>query len=85
VSEWQPIESAPKDGTKVLLFGESDGMGCISVGWYEDISQAANPDDEQGYWCSDLATETHWMPLPAPPPTLQVHRYTDATERFTGE
>lgn len=69
MSEWQPIETCPKIDCKyVLLYGESDGMGPYSVGWWEDISAAAPPDAEQGYWISDLRGEpTHWMPLPDPP------------------
>jgi hypothetical protein len=59
---WQPIETAPKDGTPVLCF-EPHSMGGYCF--------VAAPN-EDGDWCDNLATlntykPTHWMPLPAPP------------------
>lgn len=64
---WYPIETAPKDGTPVLLFWPfitEDGF-VISGYWYDPI-------DVPGRWYSDLvnggATQPrHWMPLPPPP------------------
>lgn len=77
VSDWRPIESAPKDGGcfgngRVILGTDGETVGAIIF---------AN-----GRWCwasgegaaytgsgDDLALEdcymklTHWMPLPAPP------------------
>lgn len=60
---WQPIESAPKDGTAFLVHG---GIARWHVG-----------DDGAGAWFSITGYEypgrlimwpvTHWMPLPAPP------------------
>lgn len=72
--EWQPIETAPKDGTQVLL---CDGMWGPWVGWWGTHDGA--PDN---WWFVDLALPktpdnlnswvvghgpTHWMPLPDPP------------------
>lgn len=59
--EWQPIETAPKDGTPILGFISSyyRNKGGQSVILWMD-----------GQWFDNLAfaTEpTHWMPLPAPP------------------
>jgi hypothetical protein len=57
--EWQPIETAPKDGTVVLL---SDGK-IVKEGHY------------LGYWSwLDLAGDrvpTHWMPMPDPPRSIR--------------
>ncbi len=58
---WQPIATAPKDGTQVLLF------------WKGNIAQAAWVSDwawwEVSGWRENLivARPTHWMPLPAAP------------------
>lgn len=55
--EWQPIETAPKDGKSVVLVIE---YGYVYTGIFHN----------DGY-CQDLAgaglDPTHWMPLPKPP------------------
>lgn len=64
MSEWQPIETAPKDGTLVLTWG--DARACFAVSYW-------CPSDEE--WMTDfrgkgneqIVYATHWMPLPAPP------------------
>jgi hypothetical protein len=58
---WRLIETAPKDGTEVLVFGRpiSGERGSIWVEHYE-VVQAGG---EAGWPMS----VTHWMPLPAPP------------------
>ena len=62
-SQWQDIESAPKDGTFILLghaYGENNQWwNCCSNYW-----------DEDGYWSEYVhmtSEPTHWMPLPALP------------------
>lgn len=68
--EWQPIETAPRDGTDVLLFVPWKGKDVMAVGWW---AQAIG-----GHWCLaggveidtdifDYADPTYWMPLPDPP------------------
>lgn len=60
--EWQPIETAPKDGTEVLLCGPlRDGSGH-----YRDVSRFYMirwPVE----WMANCLPPTHWMPLPPPP------------------
>ena len=68
MGEWQPIETAPKDGTWILAgeFGNPDFVG--------DYYAASWSGDEDGCWCANCGQyvtqepePTHWMPLPAPP------------------
>jgi hypothetical protein len=55
---WQPIETAPRDGTKFLCW--------VPRGPYEGIS--INRWKEGYWWCTSRANPpTHWMPLPEPP------------------
>lgn len=82
--EWQPIETAPKDGTSVDLWvAKLDGDGKVYE--HERIPDALwdvrkltwcvfdAPDGTFGNW--PVVSEgkrstraTHWMPLPEPPP-----------------
>lgn len=55
-SAWRDIETAPKDGTRVLVF---DGVVVIARFW----GGAFRVGDLPGSDCYP----THWMPLPPPP------------------
>lgn len=57
--EWQPIETAPKDGACVLITGEGLVRECRS--FRDDWG-----DPVYSEWFFE-ATPTHWMPLPEPP------------------
>lgn len=63
MSEWQPIETAPKDGTEVLGFSDMENIGA---GYYFDFILFW-----KGKWRTSSFLEevyvTHWMPLPEPP------------------
>jgi hypothetical protein len=56
MTDWQPIETAPKDGIWVLLYSPPGGF---SVARYWPSFGFRG-----GFWDGDA---THWMPLPAPP------------------
>jgi hypothetical protein len=68
-SEWQPIETAPKDGTRFLGAEYDDGWmigPCIwcktsHVPLYGFHFTEGDPED------LNIAHPSHWMPLPAPP------------------
>jgi hypothetical protein len=56
-STWQPIESAPTNGTVLLVFG-SRGVErgwCVAGRWYWDGGSSL------------VDVPTHWMPLPPAP------------------
>lgn len=61
--EWQPIETAPKDGTEVLVFDEATSTKHVSYwdgyGWYD-------PDCHY-YSESPALVPTHWIQIPTPP------------------
>lgn len=57
--DWQPIETAPKDGEDVLLWIPSESDFLIAF-WRDD----ANDWDTQDGWLS--MTPSHWM-RPEPP------------------
>lgn len=74
--EWQPIETAPKDGSVILVY--RDDQGVFTAHYVEEdahLSNAMNPPEGDYYWFStggdDLTNEmpTHWMPLPPAPNT----------------
>jgi hypothetical protein len=72
---WQPIETAPKDGTQVLLW--VDGHVMLSRWYVHYLNGAPNPhrapEWEQGEMYGGFGgymgplRPTHWMPLPQPP------------------
>lgn len=59
-ADWQPIETAPCDGTPVLLFHPA--WNTLAVGMHHgDCAVWQHPDGDL------LSTPTHWTPLPQPP------------------
>jgi len=68
---WQPIETAPRDGTRILAW---DGVDQWIVHW-QDCSGVSELAPSMGwathYDCGCMAYDqefpTHWMPLPPPP------------------
>ena len=66
--EWQPIETAPKDGTRILLAWG----GATVVGFYLDNTSDSHPWGWKGWTVPSMEPTprgliTHWMPLPEPP------------------
>ncbi len=70
MSDWQPIETAPKDGSDLLI---SDGKTVSQGGWISQIDQGADYEGQScapsaGWWSVNCDTNpTHWMPMPEPP------------------
>ena len=72
-AKWQPIETAPRDGTRVML---GNAAGVWVADWIPVYRTGYRPDDP---WHSALLNHdhiresaryeapTHWMPLPPPP------------------
>lgn len=53
---WRPIETAPKDGTRILAYG---GWGIAIIWWSSWLEWY---DGEGAH-----LEPTHWQPLPSPP------------------
>lgn len=68
-SGWQPIETAPKDGTMVLIADARDGYVCEARHLDEGRGWWARNNDPTDYWGEEIFP-THWMPLPQPPALL---------------
>lgn len=82
---WRPIETAPKDGTKIdLLFPGVRGrtINCFwhqgsihpEGGWFWVTPTWGDkgkllPEDDWFWNCCPSMEPTHWMPQPAPPQT----------------
>lgn len=67
MSDWQPIETAPKDGAQILI---SDGEDIWMAEWVDYAPPTGFIEcgsDAGGLSVDQLAVCTHWMPLPAPP------------------
>lgn len=65
MSEWQPIETSPRDGTWFLAYDlKHQWRDRASVAVVRRLHPATAPMDKNGYTYGNL---THWMPLPDPP------------------
>jgi Protein of unknown function (DUF551) len=79
MSGWQPIETAPMDGTWFMTCRACDGFYSYEIGRYEPIlfpryvpvdgglfrREEETIVDWRGF--SNMHRATHWMPLPEPP------------------
>lgn len=67
MSEWQPIDTAPKDGTEILIWYK-DWLGekglIVSAHWHAPEGREFDHTWEHslGFGDADM-----WMPLPGPP------------------
>jgi len=72
-SEWRPIETSPKDGTRILAV--IPGFAVSIAWWFHDAQKWMTadaedyPDDESWNYTVENTEylPTHWMPLPAAP------------------
>lgn len=58
MSEWQPIETAPKDGTEIL------GLDARFKAVYWIVKWDGKCFDDAENFAPQIS---HWMPLPEPP------------------
>lgn len=65
--QWRPIETAPKDGTEVLLAGPYSGYANRHEIWREVGEYLTDFNSWSPALMDSFAPPTHWQPLPAPP------------------
>lgn len=79
---WQPIDTAPKDGTEILGWGECageingpHGVPCKAlIEWrggrtdWAGYEWSVNGGDHYSTWMKP----THWFPLPPPPSEVKT-------------
>jgi len=52
-AEWQPITTAPKDGTQILA---TNGLNTVVIFWHTESKS----------WTPSI-NPIHWIPIPHPP------------------
>jgi hypothetical protein len=76
--EWQSIETAPRDGTPVVLFVPNFDRK-VHLGYFVDAEdfRYGKSVSKRAYWAigvvsfmRDEAEPTHWLPLPSDPVAL---------------
>lgn len=71
-SEWRPIETAPKDGTIVLVWGIPLWILDRVPDWHKAAFKGDYEGDTEPYWhwgapgYVGRVDATHWMPAPPP-------------------
>ena len=90
VEAWQPIDTAPHDQEKVLLWINDPRAPVVTLGQWDDDRYAKKP---RPYWRTDdericgtlyrrANQPTYWQPLPAPPgATLTDERAAEMGEK----
>jgi hypothetical protein len=89
MAEWQPIETAPKDGTWIVTLapesiqnGDGPKPFVSTAKWVQETReywQSAGPrkqelvTEDASHW-SDWEDPTHWMPLPRAPTEAEAKR-----------
>jgi hypothetical protein len=84
MADWQPISTAPRDGTAILGYGIEVLRGAFAEAWA--IRVISLQSGRHRYVWRVLGSEmwlspTHWMPLPAAP----RERAHPMTEEWDGE
>ena len=74
---WRPIETAPKEGTEILLFTSHmrddfcDAFDAVQIGYWDkgNIGPGVHPvfHREPGWHLQKIGIPTHWQPLPSAP------------------
>lgn len=61
---WQPIETAPGDGTTIDTYCDWAHLREVNVHWDQDALKWVRFDESEGW---EECFPTHWMPIPDAP------------------
>jgi hypothetical protein len=75
---WQPIETAPKDGTDIIVMYVHIRTQIVHAAFWINYEEGLDSPDDEGWWTyvwtevgrskmDGICSPTHWMPLPEPP------------------
>jgi hypothetical protein len=73
---WQPIETAPKDGTRVIVYSTTDTPHYADQDYVATVLQGEHVEEVQvARWCEEfeewelqfIGAPLFWRPLPPPP------------------
>ena len=78
MTEWQPIDTAPKDGTDIIVMYMHIDTQIVHAAFWMDYEEGLDDPDIEGWWSyvwSEVSrtkldgscSPTHWMPLPGDP------------------
>lgn len=79
MSEWQPIETAPRDGTEVLVGKDIATVWIVRNARWVNANDWVPPENDEvdGWWAyrnsvtqellEGIFEPTHWIPMPQPP------------------
>jgi hypothetical protein len=88
-ASWLPIETAPRDGTDIIVGFDSTSVWVVHVAWWRELEDWMRDDpqwseEDVGWWSytkhsvtqeklEGHRTPTHWMPLPSLPNAKHIH------------
>jgi hypothetical protein len=67
---WQPIETAPRDGTRILGYGRmalDDGPSVATISWNATYRVWWCDPTEASEYDPGACEVSHWQPVPPPP------------------
>jgi hypothetical protein len=69
LKSWQPMETAPKDGTNVLVCWH-DGATASMFAVGHNLGDGRRWQNTHDWLHNERSWPTHWMPVPDPPAAL---------------
>lgn len=94
-AKWLPIETAPKDGTDIIVGFDFATVWVVHLAWWRSVEdwmkEVGNwSEDDVGWWSytrgsvtqeklDGYRAPTHWMPCPPIPDDKDSHRYLSGT------